>query len=153
MEIASTVAQGDLTSKVDEGGADEAAMLLRTLSRMNGSLSEVVSQVRATSEGIATGSAQIATGSADISQRTEEQASNLQQTASSMDEVGTTVKSNAEMAAIASQLAESAAESAARGGDVVVDRYRNSSVYRWMGLVCGVVGEGFLRPRLAGKAT
>ncbi len=120
MEIAGTVARGDLTSKVDESGTDEASMLLQTLSRMNGNLAGVVSQVRMTSEGIATGSAQIATGSADLSQRTEEQASNLQQTASSMEQVGTTVKSNAEMAAVASQLAESAAEAAAKGGDVVV---------------------------------
>ena len=119
VEIADTVARGDLTSNVHASERDEPAKLLRALSQMNSSLVSVVNQVRESSEGIAIGSAQTATGSADLSQRTEEQASNLQQTAASMEQLSGTVKSSAELAQNASQLAQTAAQAAFEGGEVV----------------------------------
>ena len=119
VEVASTVAAGDLSSRIVVRGDDETAQLLRALSRMNDSLAQIVGHVRASSESIATGSAQIATGNADLSQRTEEQASNLQQTAASMEELSGTVKASAETAGHASQLAASASAAAVSGGEVV----------------------------------
>jgi methyl-accepting chemotaxis protein len=86
---------------------------------MQQSLRRVVSQVRASSDSIATGSSQIATGNADLSQRTEEQASNLQQTAASMEQLTATVQTNADTARQATQLAGSAAAAAGQGGAVV----------------------------------
>jgi len=117
--MAERVATGDLTSRIDVHGSDEAAKLLAALRRMNDSLVEVVGRVRRTSDSMATGSSQIAAGNADLSRRTEEQASSLQQTASSMEELASTVKSNAESAGQASQLAVDASAVAARGGEVV----------------------------------
>jgi len=45
---------------------DETAQLLQALSRMKVSLAGIVGQVRASSDGIATGSAQVATGNANM---------------------------------------------------------------------------------------
>ena len=87
VQVATTVAAGDLSMRVVAHGNDETARLLQSLAAMNDSLARIVGQVRASSDSIATGSAQIATGNADLSQRTEEQASNLQQTAASMEEL------------------------------------------------------------------
>jgi len=119
VRVADTVASGDLRSRVDVGGRDEAAQLLQALQRMTVSLSGVVGTVRASSDSIATGSSQIATGNADLSQRTEEQASNLQQTAASMEQISATVSNNADTARQAAELASSASAVATRGGDVV----------------------------------
>ena len=119
VEIAETVAAGDLTSRIDVVSTDETGRLLTALKRMNERLVSIVGQVRNTSDSIATGSTQIATGNADLSQRTEEQASNLQQTAASMEQLTATVKQNADTARQATQLAAGATEAAARGGDVV----------------------------------
>ncbi|HEY1089951.1 MAG TPA: methyl-accepting chemotaxis protein, partial [Burkholderiaceae bacterium] len=80
-----------------------------------------VGQVRASSDSIATGTAEIATGNADLSQRTEEQAANLEETAASMEQLTATVKQNAETARTANQLASSASGVAASGGQVVGD--------------------------------
>jgi methyl-accepting chemotaxis protein len=118
-KVAETVAKGDLTSKVEDGGKDEAAELLRSLGRMNEQLVKIVGEVRQTSDSIATGSSQIATGNADLSQRTEQQASNLQNTAASMEELTSTVKNNADSAQQANQLAGAASAAAAQGGQVV----------------------------------
>jgi methyl-accepting chemotaxis protein len=119
VEIAERVAAGDLTSRIESSGRDEAAQLLEALRRMNQSLTQIVGRVRGGSDSIATGSAQIAIGNADLSQRTEEQASNLQQTAASMEQITATVKQNADAARQATQLAGSASAIASRGGQVV----------------------------------
>jgi methyl-accepting chemotaxis protein len=119
VRVARTVAAGDLTSQIDVARKDETGQLLEALKAMNSSLIGIVSQVRQSSDNIATGSGQISTGNLDLSQRTEEQASNLQQTAASMEELTSTVKNNADAARKASQFAGSASEVAARGGAVV----------------------------------
>ncbi len=117
--FARRVGEGDLTSSIDVKGTDETAQLLQALATMNTNLSGLVNQVRASSDSIATGSAQIATGNADLSQRTEEQASNLQQTAASMEQLSGTVKTSAQTAHQANQLASTAAAAAVRGGEMV----------------------------------
>jgi methyl-accepting chemotaxis protein len=119
VELADTVARGDLTSRVLAIGKDEPARLLASLARMNDSLVGIVGQVRQSSDSIATGSSQIATGNADLSQRTEEQAANLEQTAASMEELTSTVSTNAETARQAASLASEATVAAQRGGAVV----------------------------------
>jgi methyl-accepting chemotaxis protein len=119
VKVARTVAAGDLTSQIEVTSKDETGQLLTALKIMNDSLVGIVSNVRQSSDSIATGSAQIATGNADLSQRTEEQAANLQQTAASMEELTATVKQNSDTARQANQLATSASEAAANGGVVV----------------------------------
>ena len=112
------VASGDLSPVAGSTGA-AAGSVLASLSDMQSSLALIVGQVRASSDSIATGSAQIAIGNADLSQRTEEQASNLQQTAASMEQLSGTVKTTAETAGHANQLATSASAAALRGGEMV----------------------------------
>jgi len=119
--VAETVASGNLTASIDAAEQDEVGQLLRALKRMNDSLAGVVSQVRNSSDSIATGSAQIAVGNSDLSQRTEEQASNLQQTAASMEELTATVKHNAETAIAATQITGGASMAASEGGRVVAE--------------------------------
>lgn len=119
VRVAETVASGDLTSKIEVTSKDETGQLLNALKVMNTSLQGIVSNVRSSSESIATGSSQIAIGNNDLSQRTEEQASNLEQTAASMEELTSTVRQNSETARQANQLATTASEAAVKGGEVV----------------------------------
>ncbi|MDR6214065.1 methyl-accepting chemotaxis protein [Paracidovorax wautersii] len=119
-EIAQQVARGHLAMRIALRPGDTTS-LLAAMERMRESLSSLVSQVRQSSESIATGASQIATGNADLSQRTEEQASNLQQTAASMEEIGSTIQQNTETVRTATQMAGSASQTAARGGSVVND--------------------------------
>ena len=119
VQIAETVAAGDLSSQVVVQGSDETAQLLAALKRMNDNLAVVVASVRSGSDNIATGSSEISNGNQDLSQRTEEQASNLQQTAASMEQITATVRNNADTARQASQLASGTSEAALRGGAAV----------------------------------
>ncbi|MFC3686107.1 methyl-accepting chemotaxis protein [Hydrogenophaga luteola] len=118
-ELASAIAQGDLTRHVDNHGRDETAAMLASLQSMQASLQAAVKQVRQASDSIDTASAEIASGNQDLSNRTEQAASNLQQTAASMEQLTSTVRNSADAARQANQLAASASEIAVRGGQVV----------------------------------
>ena len=119
VDVAETVASGDLTSVIVPRGTDETGHLLAALKTMNESLVHMVSAVRQSSDSIATGSTQIATGNADLSARTETQASNLEQTAASMEELTSTVHQNADTSREAARIARDAREAAQAGGLVV----------------------------------
>jgi len=119
VNAARVIASNNLSQRLDSTRRDELGDLLRALSDMQGSLHQVVTQVRSATDSISTASAEIATGNQDLSQRTEQTASNLQETASSMEQLTGTVKQSADSARQANQLAASAAEVAARGGNVV----------------------------------
>jgi methyl-accepting chemotaxis protein-1 (serine sensor receptor) len=117
--VTHAIADGDLTRSIIVQGRDEVAQLMEGLLAMRESLLLVVSNVRQSSEGVATASAEIAQGNNDLSARTESQASALEQTTASMEELGSTVKQNADSARTANQLAMSASTIAVRGGEVV----------------------------------
>jgi len=117
--VASHIAQGDLSVRVNTGYGDEFGELMRALQAMTHSLSTLVHDVRESTEGITTASAEIATGNQDLSNRTEQTASSLQETASSMEQLTGTVQQSAQAAQQANQLAGSASDAAQRGGQVV----------------------------------
>jgi methyl-accepting chemotaxis protein len=119
LRVARTVAAGDLTSRIQVQGTDEMAELLTALRNMNDNLARIVSEVRESSDSIASGSNQIAAGGADLSTRTEEQASSIQQTAASMEQIATAVRHSADTSRAATGLAQSASAVASRGGAAV----------------------------------
>jgi methyl-accepting chemotaxis protein len=119
VEVARTVASGDLTSRIEVRGKDEASAMMQALKDMNASLAKLVSEVRTGSIEIAGAASEIATGNLELSSRTEQQAGSLEETASSMEEMTSTVRQNAENALQANQLAASASDVARRGGEVV----------------------------------
>jgi len=119
VDVAKRVASGDLTSRVDVDGSDEAAELLRALREMNTNLGGIVTQIRSGAESIAVGAGQVAAGNQQLSSRTEEHASSLEETASTLEEFTTTVRQNAEHAKQASTLAGAASATAEKGGEVV----------------------------------
>jgi methyl-accepting chemotaxis protein len=119
VQVAKTVANGDLTSVIEVSSRDETGVLLGALREMNEKLATIVFQVRDSSDSISTGSTEIASGNSDLSARTEAQASSLEQTAASMEQLTATIRQNSDTAQQAAQLAQSASTSAQAGGRVV----------------------------------
>ncbi|MFZ6801117.1 methyl-accepting chemotaxis protein [Undibacterium sp. Di24W] len=119
VDIAQSIASGDLTRTVDVNNNNETGQLLAALKEMNRSLVNTVSEVRIGTDTIATASSQIAAGNLDLSSRTEEQAASLEETASSMEELTSTVRQNADNARQANQMVVSASDHAVKGGQVV----------------------------------
>ena len=121
VKVAQAVAAGDLGSRVVVHSGDETGQLMQALKDMNESLSGIVTDVRNSSDAIATATSQIAAGNLDLSSRTEQQASALEQTSASMQELAGTVKQNFDSGKHANELAESASQVAIRGGAVVAE--------------------------------
>ncbi|MCC2954402.1 methyl-accepting chemotaxis protein [Massilia sp. IC2-477] len=119
LEVANTVAAGDLTSRIEVTTRDEAGQLLQALKTMNENLAHTVGTVRSGTATITVAASEVAAGSQDLSSRTEQQASSLEETASSMEELTSTVKQNADNARQANVLAEAASQVAQRGGAVI----------------------------------
>ncbi|HWU96881.1 MAG TPA: methyl-accepting chemotaxis protein [Oxalicibacterium sp.] len=119
VQVAKSVAAGDLTQRIHVTSTNETGQLLQALKEMNDSLARTVSAVRHGTETITVASSEIATGNADLSSRTESQAGSLEETASSMEELTSTVRQNADNARQANQLVLTASEVAIKGGSVV----------------------------------
>jgi methyl-accepting chemotaxis protein len=119
VHFADTVAQGDLTARIDAQSSDEIGQLLKALGHMNSSLEGVVTRVRDASETIANATAQSAAGNMELSSRTEQQAASLEETAASMTQLTETVKQNADNARQANALAAGATDMASTGNDAV----------------------------------
>jgi len=119
VNVAQTVARGDLTSRIEAQGSNETGALMGALRDMNANLVDIVSQVRVGTGTIAEAADQISAGNLELSSRTEQQASSLEETASSMEELTSTVKQNADNARQANTLAEAASSVAERGGQVI----------------------------------
>ena len=117
--VAERIAEGDLTSNVEVRINDETGRLLEAIASMQERLRGLVGNILQSADSIQTASTEVASGNLDLSQRTELTASNLQQAASSMDYLTGVIKQSNDHAKHANDLANSAAEVAARGGTVV----------------------------------
>ena len=117
-EVAGRIAAGDLGTDVQLRAGDETSLLF-AMKSMRDRLARIVSEVRQSTDAIASSSAEIASGNLDLSSRTEQQASSLEETASSMEELTSTVKQNADNARQANVLAQTASTVAGQGGNVV----------------------------------
>ena len=116
---ANRLASGDLTVRFASMRGDEIGRLLAALERMREGLAGEVGAIRRSAENVGAASSRIERGTNDMSARTEELAATLEQAASSMEELTTTVKSNAENAGAANELAIGASRVAGQGGEAM----------------------------------
>jgi len=119
IELAESVAAGNLTYKVEVKSKDEVGRLILALQHMVDSLHRIVSEVRTGADTISTAAHEVSQGNTDLSARTEQQASALEQTASAMEQLTAAVKLSADSAGQANQSAMSASTVATQGGQVV----------------------------------
>ncbi|NWJ39376.1 MAG: MCP four helix bundle domain-containing protein [Geothrix sp.] len=117
--VIETVAQGDLTRRVDIHSKDELGELARTLNATNEGLREMVLQIQESAMAISTASGEISMGNTDLSRRTEEQAASLEETASSMEQITSNVNQTADNARSANTESAKARQVAQDGGAAV----------------------------------
>ncbi|MDQ2820962.1 MAG: methyl-accepting chemotaxis protein [Pseudomonadota bacterium] len=120
-DVVGELSSGRLVGGVASVGRDEIADTSRALDQTIANLTTSLRAIMTAVQSIDTASNEIASGNLDLSSRTELQAASLEQTASTMQTLTVAVKDNANNARLATELAASAAELAARGG-MAVDR-------------------------------
>ncbi|EJN00286.1 methyl-accepting chemotaxis protein [Herbaspirillum sp. YR522] len=110
---------GDLTMRLPEDSADEVSQIARSFNQFVSKITDILLEIRHTSDTVKVSSAEIASGNQDLSARTEQQAGSLEETASAMEQLTSTVKQNSDNARRANELASAASGIAAEGGEVV----------------------------------
>jgi len=115
------LSEGNLTGSIDQEYQGLFGQLKNDVNSTVNNLKSMVMQIHDGAYSISNSASEISQGNTDLSQRTENQASSLEQTASSMEEMTSAVKSSADNARQANQLAFGAREQAESGGKVVAE--------------------------------
>jgi len=116
--IVRSVANGDLTVHVDLRKGDSTS-LLSAMQQMMVRLTEIIGDVRASADSLASASEQVTASASMLSQNSTEQAASVEETSASMEEIASTVAQNADNANITDGIASKSANEAREGGETV----------------------------------
>ena len=119
VQITQTVASGDLSQTIAVTSTNETGQLLQSLKDMQNRLIDIVRDVRQGAENVANSSSGIAKSDHDLSDRTGTQAASIEETTAAVHELSDRIQHNAQNAARANQLAQTASGVAEKGGEVV----------------------------------
>ncbi|HEX7817590.1 methyl-accepting chemotaxis protein [Dyella sp.] len=112
------IAEGHLGESFAVSRSDDLGRMLNALHTMDENLARIVGSVRENALQVEHAARDISAGNDDLSNRTQEQASSLEETAASMEEMSSTVKQNAEGAALAQQISKGLRNEAKSGGAI-----------------------------------
>lgn len=117
--LTETLAQGDLTRRIEVKGNDEVSHMLSAMSRMNSEWGKVIAGIRTISANVGSGSQQTASSAQQLSQGASEQAVAAQQVSSSIEQMTANIRQNAENAQQTERIALKAAIDVEMGGEAV----------------------------------
>ena len=113
-----SVANGDLTHRVDTAYRGRFADLKNAINDTVDRLSATVKTIQVTSADVGLAAREINMGADDLSKRTEEQASSLEETAATTEELAASVKATAQASRNAAAIATEAMQAAQNGGAI-----------------------------------
>ncbi len=115
--LAEKIAKGNLNLSFDTKA--QIRGLLGTMVKMSDKLKEIVTQVIAAAENVASGSVQLSGNAQQLSQGATEQAASVEETTSSMEEMSSNIQQNAENSSQTEKIAQKAAKDARESGEAV----------------------------------
>jgi methyl-accepting chemotaxis protein len=119
VQIANRLAGGDLTVKIDAPSKDETGQVLQAMQNMIRKLSQIVSDVNAGAQALASASEEVSATSQQLSQASSEQAASVEETSASIEQMTSSIAQNTENAKVTDGMASKAATEAAEGGESV----------------------------------
>lgn len=114
-----SVAEGDLTVKVEVHSTDEVGQMLTSMKKMVQNLSKTVLDIAGAAGNVASGSEEMSSTSQQLSQGASEQAASAEESTSSMEEMQASIQQNADNARQTDKIASKAADDAKASGDAV----------------------------------
>jgi methyl-accepting chemotaxis protein len=110
---------GDLTKRIEIASHDEVGQMATSFNSFIKKLEEIISEVRTSSDGIASAASQVASSAASLSQGTSEQAASIEETTSSLEEMSASITQNAENSRQMEQMAVKGARDSEESGSAV----------------------------------
>lgn len=119
ISLAESLAHGDLTKVIKVDQKDEVGRLAAALKRMSDQLRQVIGEVSASTENVASGGEELAASSHSLAEGATEQAASVEEVSSSMEEMASNIQGNAQNAVHTEQIASRAAVNAQESGKAV----------------------------------
>jgi len=110
---------GDLTKRIEILSQDEIGEMANSFNQFVKKLEEIISEVRTSSDGIASAAAQVAASASSLSQGTSEQAASVEETTSSLEQMSASIAQNAENSRQMEQMAVKGARDSEESGGAV----------------------------------
>ncbi len=127
-DVLAALADADLTRRMDGSYRGAFARLQSDVNAVGNKLSDIVSQLRATSSSLKTATGEILSGTNDLAERTTRQAAAIEETSAAMEQLANTVVDNARRADSASGKAQTVSQTAEQTGEVM--RQANDAMER-----------------------
>ncbi len=118
---AQKVVSGRKTAHIHFNRVDEIGLLMRSINQFSLNLNSLVDDVGTQVQGMMDVSQQLAENNVALNIRTEETSANLQQTATAIEEITVAVQQSLETAVQVTVLAETASQTARKGGDMMAE--------------------------------
>jgi methyl-accepting chemotaxis protein len=118
-EMASRLAEGDLTVSLQPASRDETGQLIGAMQNMVSKLSRIIGEVRHAADGLASASEQVSATAQSMSQATSEQAASVEETSASVEQMSASINQNTDNAKVTDGMASKAAREATEGGKSV----------------------------------
>ena len=110
---------GDLTKRIEIVSHDEVGQMANSFNAFVKKLEEIISEVRVSSDGVASAASQVAASAASLSQGTSEQAASIEETTSSLEQMSASITQNAENSRQMEQMAVKGARDSEESGEAV----------------------------------
>jgi methyl-accepting chemotaxis protein len=110
---------GDLTRRIGIDSRDEIGTMAQSFNLFVQKLEEIISEVRASSDGIADAAGQVAASASSLSQGTSEQAASIEETTSSLEQMNASIGQNADNSRQMEQMAVKGARDSEESGSAV----------------------------------
>ena len=119
VNISNSLAEGDLTMKIEVTSTDETGQLLTSMQSTVDKLSQIIGEVRSAADNLSSASEEVSSTSQSMSQATNEQAASVEETSASVEQMAASINQNSENAKVTDKMAAQAATQATAGGAAV----------------------------------
>lgn len=121
VEVAETIADGDLNVDVKVNSKDEIGRLAQSFKVMAESINDTMTSINSSSAQVSAGANQISSSSQILAQGSTEQASSIEQITASIEEIAAQTRQNASNATKANELALATKQNAVKGNEKMKD--------------------------------
>lgn len=119
VEVANSLAMGNLAIKIEVDSKDELGQLKQAMQNMVGKLAQIIGEVRGAADALSSASEEVSATAQSLSQSSTEQAASVEETTASIEQMTASVTQNTENAKVTDSMASKAASEASEGGTAV----------------------------------
>jgi methyl-accepting chemotaxis protein len=116
---ANSLAEGDLTVKIDVDSKDETGLLKQAMKTMVEKLAHIIGEVRGAADALSSASEQVSSTAQSLSQASSEQAASVEETSASVEQMTASITQNTENAKVTDNMATKSSQEASQGGQAV----------------------------------